>query len=119
MSRDAQIEACPRLGPPPADWLAAGIMYFVMLTGAHPFYRKGFDAPAWCGARTSILTWAPHPRSLANDPDFPRWAERCRDLLASTRGLKDAERKLAIDLLSLSYTTREQLLAALMPLVET
>lgn len=111
------IQSRPRPGPPPADWLAAGVIYFVILTGSHPFYRKGFDAPAWAGARTSMLEWTPHPRSIMNDPDFPRWAERCRDDLASTPGLKDTERRLAIDLLSLSFATREQLIEALVPLV--
>lgn len=106
----------PRPGPPPADWLAVGIMYFVFLTGQHPFYRGEFDAPVWAGARTSIFQWSPHPRSVLADPELLRWAERCRDTLASTRGLRDAERTLAFDLLSLSYTTRDELIEALMPL---
>jgi hypothetical protein len=107
-----------RPGPPPADLLAVGVIYFVILTGTHPFYRKGFDAPAWCGVQTGPMGMLrPHPQSIRNDPDFRRWPERCRDVLASTPGLKAAERSLAMELLSLSFTTREQLVAALSPVV--
>lgn len=102
--------------PRSSDWLAVGIMYFVILSGQHPFYRNGFDAPAWAGARTTMLTWSTHPRSIVNDPELPRWAERCRDMLASTKDLEDAERRLAIELLSLSFSTRDQLIDALVRL---
>ena len=110
-------EVEPRPGPPPADWLAVAVMYFVCLTGQHPFYRAEFDAPAWAGAQTSIVQWTPHPRSVLGDPELLRWAQRCRDTLASAPGLRDAERTLAFDLLSLSHTTRNELIEALTPLV--
>jgi hypothetical protein len=114
--KSAGDRVIPRPGPPPADWLAVGVMYFEILTQRHPFYRDDFDVPGWCGKL--FEDWLCADRSVTSDPEFPRWAERCRDTLASVRYLSDAERKLAMSLLSLSFTSREQLVAAVVAVLE-
>ena len=91
--------------PHPADVLAIGIIYYQILTRRHPFYDDEFSAPAWlhCETSDSPVTGFDAARARIERP-----IARPSDFDPSITAAEDA---LALSLLQLQVTTREDLIA--------
>jgi hypothetical protein len=93
-----------RSEPHPADLLAVGIVYHLALTGVHPFYEEGFVYPAW--ASLECVDNRVSGAEVAN----ARLARGAAPPSARDPSIRPAEDALALALLDLRVTTREQVI---------
>lgn len=89
--------------PHPADLLAAGLLYYLALTGVHPFGEL-LPGAAWLGLETV------DERTTAGKPDPPCLARGVAPPSAFNPAVQPGEDALALALLDLQVPSRERLL---------
>lgn len=105
-----EVSGLPNLAPPrpdgrplPADLLAAGILYYDLLTGRHPFPAAVAGGPAWASLQSlddHVTGGEIGAACLASPPPPPRTIDPA---------VSQAEERLAMALLDLAVSSRAEL----------